>query len=59
MTASGPSLERAQTLFRSSRPNAKKVIFFLTDGRSNRGVAPHIPAGVLKKSGVEIFVLGM
>ena len=62
MTATGPSLQKAQAIFSSTtsgaRSSAKKVIFLLTDGRSNRGVKPKIPADQLKGSGTEIYVLG-
>ena len=62
MTATGPSLQRAQAIYSSTtsgaRSSAKKVIFFLTDGRSNRGIKPKIPADQLKNSGARIFVMG-
>ncbi|XP_066919000.1 uncharacterized protein [Clytia hemisphaerica] len=58
-TATGPALQQAITLFQSARRSAKKVVFLLTDGKSNRGVKPSIPAAQLKNSGVDIFVLGI
>ena len=35
------------------------MIFVLTDGRSNRGIAPAIPAGQLKSARVTIFAMGV
>ena len=62
LTATAPSLNRARSLYQSSssgaRPSAKKVVFFLTDGRSNRGGNPNTPAAQLKAIGAQIYVLG-
>ena len=43
-----------------ARQGTKKIIFVITDGRSNLGIAPGIPAGELKKnSNVSIVALGV
>ncbi|CAH1269965.1 NOTCH2 [Branchiostoma lanceolatum] len=70
-TATTTALERAKQVILTSRPTAKKAIFLLTDGRSNIGQPPSIPAreiANLRWSGwdmtsqgkqVEIFALGI
>ncbi|WP_411027229.1 VWA domain-containing protein, partial [Salmonella sp. s54925] len=45
--------------WRGARSNAKKAVFVLTDGRSNRGVNPSIPAKSLRRRGVTIFAVGV
>ena len=35
------------------------MVFVLTDGRSNRGISPGIPAGQLKNAGVIIYAMGV
>ena len=35
------------------------MVFVLTDGRSNIGIGPGIPAGQLKKAGVVMFAMGV
>jgi hypothetical protein len=64
MTATGTALQyvRNSLIFKAAagaRSGAKKVVFVLTDGRSNRGVTPKIPAGQLKSAGVIMFALGV
>lgn len=64
LTATGTALQyvRNSLIFNSAagaRRGAKKVVFVLTDGRSNRGVSPGIPARQLKSAGVIIFALGV
>ena len=64
LTATGTALQyvRNSLIFNSAagaRSGAKKVVFVLTDGRSNRGVSPGIPARQLKRAGVIIFALGV
>lgn len=63
-TATGTALQyvRNSVIFNSAagaRSGAKKVVFVLTDGRSNRGITPAIPAKQLKATGVTIFALGV
>ena len=62
----GPALQVAhRQVFRSYygvRPlsdGVPRVIVLLTDGRSNVGVLPHLPAADLKAAGVNIFVIGV
>ncbi|KAK3545348.1 hypothetical protein QTP70_004069 [Hemibagrus guttatus] len=52
------AFQRAAQILRSSRQNATKVIFLITDGYSNGG-DPRPVAAVLRRSGVEIFTLGI
>ncbi|CAB3984903.1 tyrosinase-like isoform X2 [Paramuricea clavata] len=64
MTATGTALQyvRNSLIFNAAagaRSGAKKVVFVLTDSKSNRGVTPGIPAGQLKSAGVIIFALGI
>jgi hypothetical protein len=64
MTATGTSLQyvRNNLIFNAAagaRNGVKKVIYVLTDGRSNRGISPGIPAGQLKSAGVTIFAMGV
>ena len=64
MTATGTTLQyvRESLIFNSAagaRSGAKKVVFVLTDGKSNRGIAPRIPAEQLRTSGVTMFALGV
>ena len=64
MTATGTTLQyvRKSLIFNSAagaRSGAKKVVFVLTDGKSNRGIAPRIPAEQLRTSGVTMFALGV
>ena len=64
MTATGPALQyvRSSLIFNAAagaRSGVKKVVFVLTDGKSNRGISPGIPAGQLRRSGVIIFALGV
>ena len=42
-----------------ARSGAKKVVFVLTDGKSNQGVNPSTPVTQLKASGVTMFALGV
>ena len=64
MTATGPSLKRAQEIYSSAtsgaRSSAGKFIFFLTDGQSNENdnINPKDAADQLKQSGAEIYALG-
>ena len=63
-TATGTALQyvRNNLIFNSgagARSGAKKVVFVLTDGRSNRGIAPATPARQLKTGGVTMFALGV
>ena len=59
-TATGSALQRAIQIFNGSRKNGRKVIFLLTDGESNIGITPKIPANILKnKMGIDMFVLGI
>jgi CUB/sushi domain-containing protein len=48
----------AQQVFRSARPDAKKVLFLITDGYSNGG-DPKPIAETLRRDGVEIFTFGI
>ncbi len=64
MTATGTALQyvRNRLLFSTAagaRSGAKKVVFVLTDGRSNRGIRPGIPAGQLKRLRVAMFAMGV
>uniref|UniRef100_UPI00397EAB7D vWA domain-containing protein n=1 Tax=Salmonella sp. s54925 TaxID=3159674 RepID=UPI00397EAB7D len=64
MTATGNALEfvRTSLIFNQAagaRKNVPKIIFVLTDGFSNRGVSPSVPATSLKNSEVSIFVMGI
>ena len=64
MTATGTALQyvRNSLIFNAAagaRSGVKKVIYVLTDGRSNRGISPGIPAGQLKSAGVTIFAMGV
>ncbi|KAI5629830.1 sushi, von Willebrand factor type A, EGF and pentraxin domain-containing protein 1 isoform X1 [Silurus asotus] len=52
------AFQRAAQILRNSRQNATKVIFLITDGYSNGG-DPRPVAAVLRRSGVEIFTLGI
>lgn len=47
-----------QQILRTSRANATKVIFLITDGYSNGG-DPRPVAAALRERGVEIFTLGI
>ena len=63
-TATGTALQyvRNSLIFNTAagaRSGAKKVVFVLTDGKSNRGVSPSVPAGQLKTSGVTMYALGV
>ncbi|XP_077982893.1 matrilin-3-like [Glandiceps talaboti] len=42
-----------------SRSNAHKVLFLITDGRSNGGLSVTAAANALKDTGVEIYALGV
>jgi hypothetical protein len=42
-----------------ARSEATKVIYVLTDGKSNRGIKPGIPAGQLKRRRVIIYAMGV
>ncbi len=55
-------MSRNSLIFNSTagaRSGAKKVIFVITDGRSNHGVNPAIPAGKLKANRVVMFAFGI
>ena len=60
-TATGDALHLIRTsLFSQSSSFAKKVLFIITDGRSNRQKHnPATEARLLKNSGVEIFAFGI
>jgi uncharacterized protein YegL len=64
-TSTGNALEfvRAQLIFNAkagARENVKKIIFVITDGRSNLGIDPNIPARKLKDhDNVTIVALGV
>eukprot|EP00117_Sycon_ciliatum_P011161 scpid2447/ scgid12756/ Protocadherin Fat 4; Cadherin family member 14; FAT tumor suppressor homolog 4; Fat-like cadherin protein FAT-J len=65
-TAIGPALQVAHTqMFVKSngvRPLSEgvpRVLILMTDGRANVGVRPGIPAEALKRSGINIFVIGV
>ena len=60
-TATGDALNLIRTSLFSQSPNdAKKVLFVLTDGRSNRQkYKPATEARLLKNDGVEIFTFGI
>jgi hypothetical protein len=63
-TATGTALQYVKNSVISNsaigaRTGAKKVIFVVTDGQSNRGDDPAIPAAELKSRGVIIFALGV
>jgi uncharacterized protein YegL len=63
-TATGSALQfvKNSLLFNSAagaRSDATKVIYVLTDGKSNVGVKPGIPAGQLKQRRVVIFAMGV
>lgn len=63
-TATGTTLQYVRNslifnLAAGARSGAKKVVFVLTDGKSNRGIAPATPAGQLKSRGVTVFALGV
>ena len=61
LTATGDALNLIRTnLFSQSPSSAKKVLFVLTDGRSNRqNYMPANESRLLKNDGVEIFVFGI
>ena len=64
-TATGNALEfvHAQLVFNvkaGARKNVKKLIFVITDGRSNLGIDPIVPAEKLKENdNLTIFALGV
>ena len=60
-TATGDALYFIrQKLFSQSPSDAKKVLFVVTDGKSNKQkYMPTTEAGLLKKDGVEIFTFGI
>ncbi|CAB4022752.1 Hypothetical predicted protein, partial [Paramuricea clavata] len=63
-TSTGSALEYVKNnlLFSpaaGARSEAMKVIYLLTDGKSNRGVKPGIPAGQLKQRQVIIYAMGV
>ena len=60
-TATGDALNLIRSrLFSQSPQDAKKVLFIITDGRSNRQTYnPTTEAQLLKDSGVEIFAFGI
>ena len=60
-TATGDALNFIRrNIFSQSPSDAKKILFVLTDGRSNRQrYHPITEAKLLKKSGVEIFTFGI
>ena len=60
-TATGDALNLIRRrLFSQSPQDAKKVLFIITDGRSNRQTYnPNTEARHLKNSGVEIFAFGI
>ncbi|CAG05763.1 unnamed protein product, partial [Tetraodon nigroviridis] len=53
-----PTASTPQQILRTSRTNATKVIFLITDGYSNGG-DPRPVAAALRERGVEIFTLGI
>ena len=61
LTATGDALHLIRTsLFSQSSSRAKKVLFIITDGRSNRQTHdPATQARLLKNRGVEIFAFGI
>ena len=64
-TSTGNALERVRTqlIFNTNsgaRENTNKIIFVITDGKSNLGIDPIIPAAKLKESdNVTIVALGV
>lgn len=63
-TATGPALRyvRNNLIFSAAagaRNGAKKVVFVLTDGKSNIGIKPYIPAAQLRARRVIMFALGV
>ncbi|XP_078685905.1 matrilin-1-like isoform X1 [Branchiostoma floridae x Branchiostoma belcheri] len=62
-TATATALELARdNVFQSvagSRPNAAKILFLITDGKSNRGGAPIPIADQLKGNDVELFAFAV
>lgn len=65
-TATGPALDIAHNYvfsrYYGARPSSDgvpRVLVLMTDGKSNVGVSPEIPAAALKASGVSIFVIGV
>ena len=60
-TATGDALNFIRTnLFSQSTRDTKKVLFIITDGKSNRqAYDPATEAQLLKRSGIEIFAFGI
>lgn len=60
-TATGDALHYIRTnLFSQSPSNAKKVLFIITDGKSNKQThKPKNEAKLMKDDGVEIFTIGI
>ena len=64
MTATGTALQFVlnNLMFNEAagaRADAKKILITITDGRSNRGVKPNIPAAQLRTRGVVSFAIGV
>ncbi|XP_013401017.1 von Willebrand factor A domain-containing protein 2-like [Lingula anatina] len=59
-TATGPALQLAKTeLDIKGRPGNVRVVWVITDGKSNSGVKPKIPADDLRANGVMVCVVGV
>ncbi|XP_013401016.1 collagen alpha-1(VI) chain [Lingula anatina] len=59
-TATGPALQLAKTeLDVKGRPGNVGVVWVITDGKSNSGVNPKIPADILRANGVTVCVVGV
>ncbi|XP_013421493.1 uncharacterized protein LOC106181593 isoform X2 [Lingula anatina] len=59
-TATGPALQLAKTEMNAkSRPGNVRVVWVITDGKSNSGVKPKIPADDLRANGVTVCVVGV
>ncbi|XP_013421534.1 von Willebrand factor A domain-containing protein 2-like [Lingula anatina] len=59
-TATGPALQLAKTeLDAKSLPGNVRVVWVITDGKSNSGVKPKMPADDLRANGVMVCVVGV
>ncbi|XP_065067352.1 uncharacterized protein LOC135692930 [Rhopilema esculentum] len=64
-TATGNALQKGIELYQDpnsgARPNAKRIVFVITDGNTNVGVKPKIPADQLRAAPLKakVFALGI
>ena len=64
-TATGNALQKGIELYQDpnsgARPNARRIVFVITDGNTNVGVNPKIPADQLRAAPLKakVFALGI